>query len=177
MNPLYEDSQFQGPKGAAGIRRWPGAPSNGTANVETITINGNPDGGTFRLSYQGPTIPAQPYNVSLALLQAALCALPGIGAGGVVVTGTPGSSYVLTWQAPKACARIVLANNSLTKAGVPVADPTIVNSTPGVDPVPVGVPALGLVVDTSGWAIYQNIGTSDVPNFSKIGNIAAGTAT
>ena len=148
---------------------YPGTPGAGTANITTITINGSPDGGTFAIVYQGVSTPAQAYNRSLANVQAALVALPGIGAGGVVVTGTPGSSYVLTWQHVGARGAITVVNN-MTNGGNPVAAPGVVNGTPGVDPTPKGVAEGGLVVDSTTGMVYVNTGTVTDPTWTKVGN-------
>lgn len=64
-------------------------------DVQTITMTAT--GGTFTVSYKGslPTA-AQANNVSLANLQTAIQGLSTVGAGNITVTGTAGSSYVLT---------------------------------------------------------------------------------
>lgn len=94
---------FGGPTGVGGA--WlqgqaVGAVGTAAQNeVATLTISGTPTGGTFTPSFTADkvyTLPAQAYNVSLANLQAALETYI-FGAGNVVVTGTPGASYVLTF--------------------------------------------------------------------------------
>lgn len=65
--------------------------------VQTITITGTPTGGTFSFSFGGVTIVGLARNVSTTDLQTALTGMPTIGAGNVTVTGTAGSSYVLTF--------------------------------------------------------------------------------
>lgn len=72
----------------------------GVNEVQTITINGVPTGGTFTLTYRGETTAAIAYNANAAAVQAALQALGQIGAGNVVVTGGPGpgTPYVVTFQ-------------------------------------------------------------------------------
>ncbi len=60
-----------------------GAVSDDAQQSVTITATG----GEFQLSYLGHSTPPLPYYVSDAQLTAALQALPGIGAGNVVVTG------------------------------------------------------------------------------------------
>jgi hypothetical protein len=69
----------------------------GTSEVQTITITGAPAGGTFSITYSGQTTPALAYNAAPSAVQTALQALSNIGAGNVLVTGTAGSSYVLTF--------------------------------------------------------------------------------
>ena len=69
----------------------------GTDEVQTWTISGTPTGGTFTPEIAGySAIPSQAYNVSTANLATALTT--AIGAT-VTVTGTAGSSYVVTFPA------------------------------------------------------------------------------
>jgi hypothetical protein len=67
------------------------------SEVQTITVYGSPTGGTFRLGYNGVKTASLPYNASLAAVTAALEGLPGIGTGNVTVTGTAGTTYVVTF--------------------------------------------------------------------------------
>jgi hypothetical protein len=64
-----------------------GAPSAGTNEVQTITIGGTPDGGTFKLAFGGFRTAAIPWSATNNTLRdnvdAALEALPSIGTGGV----------------------------------------------------------------------------------------------
>lgn len=74
---------------------WVGS-SLSTNNVQTLAINGAT--GTFTLTYEGQTTAAQAVAVSTAALQTALEGLSTIGTGNVAVTGTPGTSYTITFQ-------------------------------------------------------------------------------
>jgi hypothetical protein len=75
-------------------------PINSSANdVQTITIGGAPTGGTFTITGTSPTTGAAvtlnpAFNISTAALQALLVAI--YGTGNVVVTGTAGTTYILT---------------------------------------------------------------------------------
>lgn len=69
----------------------------GTSEVQTITITGAPTGGTFSLTYDGQTTAALAYNATTAAVQTALQGLSSIGSGNATVTGTAGSSYVVTF--------------------------------------------------------------------------------
>jgi hypothetical protein len=69
----------------------------GVSEVQTITITGAPTGGTFSLTFGGQTTPALAYNAAPSAVQTALQALSSIGAGNATVTGTAGSSYVVTF--------------------------------------------------------------------------------
>jgi len=158
-------------QGVGEAQPYPGAPGAGTANITTITINGSPDGGTWRLTYQGVRTSAMANNISLANCLAALVALPGIGAGMVVVTGTPGTSYVITWQhvGARGALTIAAADMLLTNTGTLTAAPGIVNGTPGVDPTPKGVIEGGLVQDITNGYLYINTGTVTDPTWTKVG--------
>lgn len=71
-----------------------------TNEIQTITINNAPTGGTFTVSFNGATTAGQAYNVAAATLQTALEGLATIGAGNIAVTragsGTLASPYVYT---------------------------------------------------------------------------------
>jgi hypothetical protein len=76
----------------------PLTPTGAGANeVQTITITGAPTGGTFSLTFNGQTTPALAYNAATSAVQTALQALSTVGAGNATVTGTAGSSYVVTF--------------------------------------------------------------------------------
>jgi hypothetical protein len=65
--------------------------------VQTVTVTGDADGGTFTLTYAGQTTGALAPTVNTADLQAALVALNNVAPGDVVVTGDPGA-YILTFS-------------------------------------------------------------------------------
>src|SRR5688572_1004440 len=67
-----------------------GAPSNGTNEVQTLTFGGTPDGGTFKLAFDGYTTGPITFvddddAALIAAIDAALEALSSIGTGGVTV--------------------------------------------------------------------------------------------
>jgi hypothetical protein len=72
------------------------------SEVVTLTIGGSPAGGTFTVSFTGGggsyVTSAMAYNVSTAGFLAALIAAVPEWSGNVGVTGTAGSSYVLTFS-------------------------------------------------------------------------------
>lgn len=76
------------------------ASTGASANaVQTVTITGTPAGGTFTLTGTNPTTGdsvavTSAYNVATATLQTNLA--PIYGAGNVTVTGTAGTSYVVS---------------------------------------------------------------------------------
>lgn len=72
-----------------------GQPYVGTTDVQTVTVNGAPTGGTYTLSFNGQTTSALAFNAVAADIQAALVALSTIGAGNVTVTGS--GPFVVTF--------------------------------------------------------------------------------
>lgn len=79
------------------------------AEVATLTIGGTPTGGTFTVSFTGDKVyqtAAMAYNVSTTNFQAALAAAVPEFSGNITVTGTAGSSYVVTFSGLLATQRI-----------------------------------------------------------------------
>ena len=86
-------------------------PSGTSVNeVQTITISGSPTGGTFVLDFGGQPTTDLPYNASTAAVQSALQALSTIGSGNATVTGTAGSSYVVTFTGALAASNVAQIN-------------------------------------------------------------------
>jgi hypothetical protein len=68
----------------------PTLPTNGTNEVQRLTLTGAPTGGTFKLRFGSSQMPGTlPYNASAAAVQTALRALPTIGSTGVTCSGGP----------------------------------------------------------------------------------------
>lgn len=104
--------------------------SGSTPEQQTITITGSPTGGTFTPNVPGfGALPAQPYNVALLTLATALS---GLVNGTVTVSGTPGTSYVVTF--PSSLGNVgqmtVAAGLALTGGTSPSA--SVATGTPGV---------------------------------------------
>lgn len=93
--------------------------------VTTLAINGAT--GTYVLTYDGLSTSAIAVGATTAAVQAALQALTNIGANNVTVTGTPGTSYTITWTGALAGVDVSL----LTISGFTGGPPTITNTTPG----------------------------------------------
>jgi hypothetical protein len=68
------------------------------AEIETVTITGDPTGGTFTLTYTGQTTAAIAYNATANAVQVALEALNNLNHGDVRVTGTAGGPYTVTFR-------------------------------------------------------------------------------
>jgi hypothetical protein len=64
--------------------------SEGTDEIQTVTITGTPTGGTFTLTFLGSTTAGIAYNAAATAVEDALEALSTIGNGNVRVTGGPG---------------------------------------------------------------------------------------
>lgn len=157
--------------------RYAGTPSAGTSEVQTITFGGTPDGGTFKLAFDGQTTAAISWsatnNTLVANIDAALEALTNIGTGGVttaVGTMTSGiGTITLTFAgalAAKAVNTVTVADNSLTGTSPTLA---VAETTPGVDATYRGVGKGVLVVDTTNGLLYINTGTAYSPTYTKVG--------
>jgi hypothetical protein len=65
--------------------------------VQSVALQGSPTGGTFTLAFGGSVSVPIAFNADAATVQAALAALPTIGAGNVVVSGSAGA-WVVSFQ-------------------------------------------------------------------------------
>jgi predicted CXXCH cytochrome family protein len=107
-----------------------------TNEVQRVAVDAT--GGTFALIFGGSRTAALAYDVSAGTLQAALEALPAIGAGNVLVTGGPGGPggahpYVLTFRSALAATdvpEVVADGAGLTGAGARVTVRTTINGRP-----------------------------------------------
>jgi len=128
--------------------------TDGTNEVQTITITGSPTGGTFTITYSGQTTSSLAYNAAASAVQDALIALSNIGPGDVTVTGSAGGPYTITFTGTLAGTNVsaVTTTNSFTGGTSP--NTTIATTTGGVagtaatgyrapevntDPVPNGI--------------------------------------
>lgn len=68
-----------------------------TNEVQTLTITGIPTGGTWTATFGGETTAAIAYNATAAEVQAALALLSSIKPGNVLVTGSAGGPYTVTF--------------------------------------------------------------------------------
>lgn len=127
-----------------------------TAEVQTVTITGSPTGGTFTLTLPGVgTLTGIANNVPTATLATNLSAAFGMT---IAVSGTAGTSYVVTF--PAAAGNV--AQMTTTSAFTPSGSSSVATTTPGVTGVntrPVGA-GTGLnrrafVVDTVDGTMIQ----------------------
>jgi hypothetical protein len=105
-----------------------------TADVQTLSLAGNPTGGTFALAFGGQATPAIAFNATAAQVQAALTGLTSIGANNLACTAgpLPGSNVPVTFAgalAPGPQPLITVAANALTNAASPV--PAVAHTTTG----------------------------------------------
>lgn len=100
-----------------------------TAEVHTATVTGSPTGGTFTLTLPGyGTSAAMAFNVTTAAAQTALRLAWGLS---VTVTGTAGTSYVITYPTASGNVPTATADASLLTGGTSPAIGVVV-TTPGV---------------------------------------------
>ena len=154
-----------------GLRSIPiaGTPVNGTNEQQTITINGGPTGGTFKLSFEGNTSAAIAYNATAAALQAILEAMGTIGVGSVLVTGNAGGPYTAVFQGNLGklalSQLLVLAVNSLIGGAAPTV--AMAQTVPGVTATQRGSEKGTTLIDTENAILYQNTGTALAPMWDK----------
>jgi hypothetical protein len=98
--------------------------------VQTVTVNGTPTGGTFTISLGGQTSSALAYNAAAATVQTALRLLTGASAAGILVTGSAGGPYTITFAGP--AAPLFVDQTSLTGGTSATAQATIAQS-PNLD--------------------------------------------
>jgi hypothetical protein len=154
-----------------------GVPGAGTSEVQTLEFGGTPTGGSFKLTYDGYTTTAITWissndNTLIAAIDAALEALPNIGASGVVVadgTLTSGIGTVtITFggNLAKLAVNLIVATSSLT-GSAPTA--VVTETTPGVTADFRGASKGATVQDTTNGVLYINTGTALVPIWTKVG--------
>lgn len=148
-----------------------GAPGNGTNHVETLTTTGTPTGGTFTLTYMGWETAAIAFDAAAAAVQAALEALPSVGAGDIVCSGGALPTGVVMTRAANLQklndGNIAMGTNSLTGGTTPTTD--IAQTTPGVTADHRLAPKGAQVIDTTNGIAYINTGTALAPTWTKVG--------
>lgn len=110
-----------------------GTDDPGTAEVQTVTINGGPTGGTFTLTFDGQTTAAIAYNAAAGAVQTALNALSNLD--GATVTGNAGGPYTVTF--PVALGNVAQMTGDATGLTGGTAPAVVVaTTTPGEAPAP-----------------------------------------
>lgn len=131
-----------------------------TADVQTIT--GTATGGTFTLTWNGITTSAQAYNVATATLATALNTAWAayLRTGTITVTGTAGTSYIITFPAAVGLAPVIVLGVTALTGGTA----TIAHTTPGAgaNPATAAIPA---AFADSGWCDTSlTMNSSDTTN-------------
>ncbi len=103
-----------------------------TNEVQVVTVNGTPTGGTFTLTFRGATTSGLAYNDAASTVQTALQGLSTIGSGNVAVSGSAGGPYTVTFASVLAATsvdQITSDGSSLTGGIAPSV--TVVKRTEG----------------------------------------------
>lgn len=85
---LVLPSPYYGESAAVTAPAQPACGQEPSNEIQSATITGSPTGGTFTLEFDGQVTGALAFDADAAAIQAALEALPNIGADNVTVTGT-----------------------------------------------------------------------------------------
>lgn len=165
-------------KAASYGHRTAGAPTDGTDEVQTITIGGTPTGGTFTLTFDGHTtapIAWSSTNATLiANIDAALGALPNIGSASNVTTADSTlSSGIgdLTVTFVAALGKLAVPTMTANASGLTGTAPTVsvAETTPGVTASARGAPKGATLTDTTNGKLYINTGTAAAPTWTVVG--------
>jgi hypothetical protein len=120
------------------------APAAGANDVQTISETGPPTAGNFTITLDAYTSGVIAYNATAAAVQAALVAMPNIGAGNVVCSGgpLPGTPVVCTFQGALA---------STTMSSLTTNSGGLTGGTAAATHTTLGSPALALYDSQPGW--------------------------
>ncbi len=158
-------------EGALAVYQNPGAPVNGTNEVQTITPSVAPASGKFKLKYEGFETAALDFNASAAAVQTAMNAIASIGANGVSVALNEGV-YTITFNgvnlAKRALALISVVENTLLSAEEAAVVMTVAESVAGVTATALGALPGALLIDTTNKDLYVNKGTESAPVWTKL---------
>jgi hypothetical protein len=159
------------------VYSYAGVPSNGTSEIDTLTIQSSTSGGTFTVCVaSGRCTQAISWNATNATLVAnvdtALEALPNIGTGGVttaVGTMTAGIGTITITGAGKNAKMdmptLSIGTNSLTGG----AAPTLTTTTAGVSATYRSAATGTLLVDSTTPDLYINDSTTaNSPTWTKV---------
>ena len=146
----------------------PASLTQGTNEVQTVTITGSPTGGTFTLTYSGQTTTGITYNAAAAAVQSALEALTNLAPGDVIVTGGPGpgTPYTATFGGTLAVtdvAQMTASGAALTGGTTPTV--TVTTTTAGnydLVVLPAGYDSLGWHTKDDGLTWSRDVESADV---------------
>lgn len=103
----------------------------GTSEVQSVTVNGAPTGGTFTLTFDGETTGALPFDATVGNIQVSLNALPNLH--GVEVTGA--GPWSVTFPDSLGDVPEMTGDGSGLTGGV-APSVAVATTTPGVAPAP-----------------------------------------
>lgn len=157
-----------------------GVPTNGTNEVQTLTI-ANATGGSLRLGYDGfttaPITWSAVTNTLLANIQAALDALPNLAANEVVAADATLSggngTLTLTFGGNSAKKNVsqITVTSALTGTGATAA---VTTTTPGVTATGRGLAFGSTLLDTENGVVYQNMGSALEPDWTNLSATVTG---
>jgi len=154
-------------EGALGeVLQGAGAPVNGTDEVQTLTLSDVPASGSFRVCFEGYRTGLLAFNVAAADMEAALVALPSIGAAGCTV-GLLGQVYTVTFGGGNmqklALPLLTIEDNTVKNAGAVAVTITAAESVAGVTATGRGNGKGKIYLDTTTGYVYTNTGTALAP--------------
>lgn len=150
---------------------YSGVPTNGTNEVQRITVTGTPTGGTFTISWSGQTTAAIAYNATAAAVQSALEALSNIGVGEVAVSGgpLPGAVVNVTFQNGLGGKDQVAMTTTDSFTGGSAPASAVTTPTAGVRGTYRGAAFGAILLDTTNGIIYEQTSTSAAtPTWSEV---------
>ncbi|OFX13606.1 MAG: hypothetical protein A2W00_04455 [Candidatus Eisenbacteria bacterium RBG_16_71_46] len=152
-----------------------GVPVNGVNEVQRVTLDGSPTGGTFTLTYAGQETGNIAYNATAAVVQAALQALSNVEPGDVACSGgsLPATPVDVTFQNNLGGlnqTQMTGDGTSLTGVGDD-EDVTITTVTPGVRGTYRGAQNGCVLAAKNGdgaGVLYENTGTRATPTWTEL---------
>jgi hypothetical protein len=145
-----------------------GAPTAGTDEVQTLRVTADDSlGGTYKLKFEGFITDELADDADDAAVEAALVALPSIGAGGVSVSEGSAGVFEVTFDGNLAKKAVgLIEQHEFDGDNVTVE---ISETTPGVDATARGAAKGATLVDITNGKEYINTGTALEPTWTVKG--------
>ena len=134
--------------------------------VQTVNLTGDPEGGTFTLTYSSEETDPIAFDATAAAVQAALEALPNIGVGDVVCTGDalPAGTVTCTFSGElSGLAVSEMTGDGALLTGGTTPDVAIATTTAGVQGSFRGATVGTWLQDSTNGLLYINNGTKGRP--------------
>jgi hypothetical protein len=107
------------------------APLNPVDEVQSVTVAAS--GGAFTLAFEGESSAEIPFNATAAEVQAALAAIPAVGAGQVAVSGEAAGPWSVQFTGTLAGENVTeLSASAASLTGPPEPSASVATTTPGV---------------------------------------------